>query len=740
MILISIDTLRADHLGCYGYKAARTPNIDRLAAEGTLFENAATATPLTLPAHSSIMTGRTPLHHGIIDNFGFRLPASETTLAETLESNGMATGGFVGSFVLDSRWGIAQGFDTYFDHFDTPSQSKTALSGHQRPADQVLEPALEWMKQQGDHPFFAFVHFFDPHTPYTPPPRFRALFPDTDVGRYDGEIAFVDEQLGRLFSFLKERNLYQNTLIVLMGDHGESLGEHGEAGHGLFIYDATIHIPLMMRGPGVSPSNRVAGQVRSIDVMPTILALLGVAPRSDVDGVSLEPLLEGKSRDLNLTAYVESHYAQLHFGWAPLRGLRTDRFKFIDAPRAELYDLRSDPHETENLASKRGNVVSALTDELRSLRAGEAPPAEVAPADPATEEKLRSLGYLTTTARRVPPAEEKSAPDPKDKIDTFNRVTNATIANLLGDFDKASSLLSAVIRDDPGVMVAYMMLGNIRLRQKDYPDAERIFRQALQRNDQSVEGAYGLALAYKGQNKLDEAASGFQKVLELDKNQVRAIYQLAEVRLAQGRPADAERLVRDRLAIEGNSSLRLVLAQALLSQNQRDAASRVLKEAERDDPSNALVPLNIGNLLLEDGRVDEAIAAYRRAQSLDEKDAEIANALGNALARRGEDASSLQAFRKATELDPDLAPAQNNLGIALARGGQAQEAEKAFRRAIELDRDYAEAYNNLAFLYLQMGFAHRAIPLLRRAVALKPDYRQARDNLQEALRRNSAPR
>ncbi len=739
VVLISIDTLRADHLGCYGYEHARTPNIDALAREGTLFENAASATPLTLPAHSSIMTGRTPLHHGIIDNFGFRLPPSETTLAERLEQAGMATGGFVGSFVLDSRWGISQGFQTYFDHFDSPSESGTALSSHQRTADQVLEPALRWMEQQGDRPFFAFVHFFDPHTPYAPPERIRASFPDTDVGRYDGEIAFVDEQVGRLFAFLEEKHLYEDALIVLMGDHGESLGDHGESTHGLFIYDATMHVPLIMRGPGVAPHQRIPGQVRSIDVMPTVLALLGLTPSSDVDGVSLEALLEGRARDLNLTAYVESHYARLHFGWAPLRGLRIARFKFIDAPKAELYNLKTDPGETRNLASERAGAVSELAAELERLRGGESPRLALTPADPATEAKLRSLGYLTSTARSVPVTQESSLPDPKDEIDTFNRVTEATVANLTGDFDKASSLLGAVVKDDPDVMIAYMMLGNIRLRQKDYRAAESIFRNALERNDESVEGTYGLALAYKGEGKLDEAAAGFQKVLGLDQNQVRAVYQLAEVRLAQGRPGEAERLLEERLAVEADSSLRLVLAQAFLTQGRKDDAATVLHDAERDDPANPLVQLNLGNLLLEDGKVDEALATYRRAESLDEKDAQIANALGNALARHGEEAASLEAFRKATELDPNFAPARNNLGIALARGGSYPEAEKAFRRAIELDPDYAEAYNNLAFLYLQTGSARRAIPLLRRALALEPGYAQARRNLEEAIRRGSGP-
>jgi arylsulfatase A-like enzyme len=274
VVLVSIDTLRADHLGCYGYARARTPNIDRLASESVVFDNAATATPLTLPTHSSLLTGLTPLRHGVVDNFGFRLDASVTTLAETLRAQGFATGGFVGSFVLDSRFGIAQGFDTYFDHFDAPSANGRPLSAHQRPANEVLEPALEWIDRQGARPFFAFLHFFDAHTPYTPPEPYRSSFPDDDVGRYDAEIAFVDEQLGRLVRELDARGILEDTAIVVVGDHGESLGDHGEATHGLFIYDATVRVPLLVRAPGFR-AGRARAQVRTIDVMPTVLDLGG---------------------------------------------------------------------------------------------------------------------------------------------------------------------------------------------------------------------------------------------------------------------------------------------------------------------------------------------------------------------------------------------------------------------------------------------------------------------------------
>jgi tetratricopeptide (TPR) repeat protein len=595
------------------------------------------------------------------------------------------------------------------------------------------------MSGLGEGPFFAFVHFFDPHAPYDPPAAFLEAPLSSDAARYDSEIAFVDSQVGKLVAFLKERGLYQDSVIVLLGDHGESLGEHGEATHGLFLYDATIRVPLLVRGPGIVPGTRIGAQVRTIDVMPTVLGLLDISPGPEIEGRSLLPLLDGGVEDPERTAYFESHYPRIHFGWAPLRGLRTERFKFIDAPTRELYDLSSDRAETTNLASSQSRAVDALSAELGSLRAAAGSPViEPAAADPKTEQKLRSLGYVTS-APRTRAAAEESLPDPKDKVDVFRLVTEATHLTLAGDIERASARLREVLDQDPDVMLAYLMLGNFDLQRKDYLGAEGVFRKALSRDDENVDAAYGLARAYQGSGRLEEAEAGFRRVLELNPDQVQAAFQLAEVVLARGRPAEAERFLSERLERAPDSSLQLVLADALLRQGKRDAAWTVLRDAERLDGANAAVHLNIGNMLLEEGRLNEALPAYRRARELDPKSAEILNALGNALARGGEEASSLEAFRQAAELDPGYAPARNNLGIAFARAGRLEEAASAFESAIDIDPGYAEAYNNLGFLYLQRGAVARSIPLLRRAIALKPDYEQARLNLEEALRRDRAP-
>ena len=741
VILISVDTLRADHLGCYGYEAIRTPHIDRLAAESVLFENVATVTPLTLPAHASIFTGRGPLEHGVIDNFGYLLGEREETLAELLHEHGFATGGFIGSFVLDSRWGVSQGFTTYFDRFEAPGAAVTTMQANQRSGDEVLDPALDWIRDHSSGPFFAFIHFYDPHTPYSPPEPYRSEYGSDRIGRYDGEVAFVDSLVGRLIAVLEEQGLYQDTMIVFMSDHGESLGEHGEDGHGLFLYDATIRVPLLIKGPRLETAGRVAAQVRTIDVMPTVLDVVGLDVPSSVEGESLRPLLHDVHSESDLSAFIESHYARLHFGWAPLRGMRDSRYKFVEAPIGELYDLMEDPDETRNLYDEQPEIVRRYKEQIEAFDReypSLARSSEV--IDVETERRLQALGYVTSpSAAPSSPEDWKTLADPKEKIGVFNSVTEATTLNLMGDFEGAVALLTSVLEEDPDVMLAYTILGNLYLQRGAYREAVEVFDSALDRDERNFNASYGLALAHKGLGRLDRAESGFRQCLEIEPGRIRAVYQLAEVQMAVGRTQDAERLLRQHLESRPDTSLYLTLADALLAQNKRQDAFRILEEAATRDPDDASVQLSLGNLLMEDGNVEAALGAFQKAEGAAPRDTRVQNALGNAFARMGRDQDAQAAFQRAVEYDPSFAPAHNNLGIALARQGSYAEAEKAFQRAIEQDSDYAEAYNNLGFLYLQAGAGEKAVPLFRRAVALRPDYPQAKANLEAALQATRHP-
>jgi arylsulfatase A-like enzyme len=405
VVVITLDTTRADRLSAYGFLDASMPALERLARDGVVFDQASSVAPLTLPAHASLFTGLFPPGHGVHDNAGQALSASHTTLAEILQARSFRTGAFVGSAVLSADRGLTQGFDSYrsersLDHHATDTR--------QRRADDVVDDALRWLDDIGRARFLLWVHLYDPHRPYEPPEPYRSLYTDP----YMGEIAFADAQIGRVLTALDQHALLENTIVVVAGDHGESLGEHGERDHGIFVYESTLRVPLIIRVPG-GPRGRIGEVVRLIDVMPTLLDLLSVSGPS-MDGVSLAGLMDGRDRQLGLEAYSESLYPQ-RFGWSPLRALREGRFKVIEAPRPELYDLERDPFETRNLYDERRPLAEALMRRLALLthRDGSAdlPGGAVLPAH--VKERLAALGYAaggSTATARV----RTDLPDPKD--------------------------------------------------------------------------------------------------------------------------------------------------------------------------------------------------------------------------------------------------------------------------------------------------------------------------------------
>src|SRR5436853_1598931 len=393
VVIVTIDTLRADHLGCYGYKHIRTPNIDALAADGVRFERAYTPVPVTLPAHTAIFTGSYPMLSGIHDFSANKLNPQQPTLASALKEHAYSTAAIIGSAVLDSRFGLNHGFDFYYDHFDFNRLLETNLDEMERPGNVVADVALDWLSKNYQKKFFLWMHLYDPHYPYRPPAPYSEEYRDRP---YDGEIAFADAQVGRLIEFLKNKGLYQNTLIILSGDHGESLGEHGVKTHGFFIYNATLHVPLIIHLPGDMHARTVANLVNLADLMPTVLAALNIQIPAQVQGQSLLPLMSPKKEDTARSLYAETFLPRLHFNWSELRGVETETYHFIDAPKPELYDLRKDPGETHNLFAEKKAVTEEMRVRLAKLiqqyTAGQEL-AEKTGLDPALMERLKSLGY-----------------------------------------------------------------------------------------------------------------------------------------------------------------------------------------------------------------------------------------------------------------------------------------------------------------------------------------------------------
>ncbi len=454
LVVITLDTTRADRLGAYAHPNAGTPNLDALATEGATFEHASTAAPLTLPAHSSLFTGRFPPEHGVRDNGGYFLNDSETTLAEVLKARGYATGGFIAAYVLDSKWGINQGFDTYFDNFDLSKYRVLSMSAIQRPGNEVVDQALPWIDQHRDRRFFAWIHLYDAHTPYNPPEPYRSRYPDDP---YQGEISFADSQVGRVVQALRDRQLLDRTIIVVMGDHGESLNDHGEATHGFFVYESVMHVPLMIHAPfSAMQSRRVADPVRSVDIMPTVLDLLNVpAPHVSIDGQSLAPLMVGAKKEMGLEAYAEAVYPLHHFGWSDLRALRQGRYKLIAAPRPELYDLQEDPREQSNIFPDRQALGDRMLGRLAELEAHfeKSAPAkgQTVEVDPDAKARLAALGYVGSFVATVGADKTRAGlADPKDKVHLFNLITRARdIAHDENQFAAAVAILDGVLKEDP---------------------------------------------------------------------------------------------------------------------------------------------------------------------------------------------------------------------------------------------------------------------------------------------------
>ena len=688
VLLVSIDTLRADHVGSYGYQAAATPVIDALAARGLRFEQAETVTPLTLPAHTSLLSGTFPSFHGVRDNGSFYVGDEVTTLAEVMKAHGYRTGGFVGAYVLDHRWGIAQGFDHYYDDFDLSRFEMAAgIDAAQRPGSEVVDHALAWLAGAGDQPFFAWVHLYDPHSPYVPPEPYRSRFPATLEGAYDGEIAATDAQVGRLIDFLTSSRRLANTVIVVVGDHGESLGEHGEQQHGFFVYDASVRIPLIVAGPRV-PTRAVPDQVRIVDVMPTILELAGVEAPPAVQGVSLMPLGRGERQDL--LGFSETWYPRYHYGWSELTAVRDGRYKFIAAPRRELYDTKADPGELHDVAASNPRVADALERALADMTAKlavAATPQKPRPVEPEVEERLRSLGYVAATVSRATLADRLRG-DPKDKIGLYNLLKRAAQDSVDGRLDEGIAKVREVLAADPEVIEAHTMLGNMNVKAHRLPEAIAAYKKALAIDPEHEGAAWSLALAYQDAGKLDEAQAGFERVRQLNARDARPLYQLAALSVRRGDFAGAAATLEEGLKLEGDRSAFLVkLGEARLELKQLDAAQAALLEAIKLKPAQSMAHYDLGLLYEARGQGRDAVAAYEAEIALSPKLYQPHFNLAKLLSRDGRAAEAVTHFRAAVDRNPEFGTGYLFLAKALLDANDLTGAEQAAKRGLDSKPD-----------------------------------------------------
>ena len=671
IILMTLDTTRADHLACYGYSNVRTPNLDALARRGVLFEQTTTAAPLTLPAHCTIMTGMYPTYHGVRVNGNTALSEEQTTLAEVLTAQGYQTGAFIGAFVLDGRWGLKQGFQHYDDQFDLKKYKHLDLGEVQRPGNEVMDAALAWLDGQKANPFFAWIHLYDPHVPYAPPEPYSSEYGRRGLtGLYDGEIAFMDEQIGRGVTWLEKNNLDKKTIMILIGDHGEALGSHGEGTHGYYIYDYALHVPLLFVSPFRElQGKRVPGQVRSADVFPTLLSLIRVMSPVKVQGQSLVPLMFNPEKKEDDPAYGESMAPNLQFGWSALHTLRTTHYKYIDAPRAELYDLSRDPGEQMNILPQASDVARRMKAELDKLMAETslgAPAPQAANLDKETMERLSALGYVGAPIS-IRKAAGGSGPlaDPKDKLAVFMDVTRAGELILEEKYGEAASSLESALREDPTIPQALLLLSTCYVELGRAEEAKAKLDVLLKEDPESVQALISLANILLDEGKDDDVIALCKRTLSVDDKNTQAYTLIGEVYIEGEDYVEALPYLEKAVEIQPKiMRTRLTLAACLVGAKRYDQAEAELKTVIQDSPKFPLAHYNLGLLYEEQGRLEEARTAYVEEVAAYPQVYKARFNLGKILFRLGDRAGSLEQMREVTNLAPKLAEGH----LLLARG------------------------------------------------------------------------
>jgi arylsulfatase A-like enzyme/Tfp pilus assembly protein PilF len=755
VLVITMDTTRADHLSCYGNAGIQTPVIDGLARRGVLFANAFTASPSTLPGHSSIHTGLYPYHHGARANGTFQLGSENTTLAEILRSNGYTTAAFISAYVLDGRFGLEQGFDLYDDDL-SKGIKYSEHSFRERPAQYTNEAVLEWLGTVERNKFFAWVHYFDPHAPYVPPEPFRTKYADRP---YDGEIAYTDAEIGELLAGLAKLGVLDNTLIVLAGDHGEGLGEHGESTHSLLVYDSTLHTPLIFCPPGTDSLGLVVNrQVSNVDIVPTILALLGIEADARFDGVSL---LQGPAAHPQ-AIYAETISTLVLHGWSPLFTVRMQDSKYIHAPRPELYDLKDDPKELKNLFDQRPEQVAALARELETHVGGDVfggqALTQMVTMDRETARRLAALGYVGTKAGEID-VQSAAQFDPKDMVPHFERVQAAS--NLMaagqfrqavaemeacleivpndvwtlrlltsayvekGDLDRAEQMAMRSLELEKHEPSIYLSLGRIALSRGRVAEAERHYRRALELDPQFAPAYVALGTLQARVGDTAAALEHFHQAIEMDPgmsgpmayNAMGGMY-LGRMELEQAREAFNKTLEIDKL----NGGARSGLATILIEENKLEQAEAELETAAHFLPNDVRVLATLAALHNKRQDYDQGVELARRALEVNENNTQALNGLGSALRGQGDLAGAREAFEKILDKNPTYVPALINLAQVELNQRHEEKAAELYQRALRINPAQPLALFNLGTYKVSVGRREEAIGLYQRAVKVDPDY------------------
>ncbi|MBI1827717.1 MAG: sulfatase-like hydrolase/transferase [Planctomycetes bacterium] len=731
VLFITLDTTRADHIGCYGYADAETPTLDGLAAKGVLFEKAFSQVPLTLSAHTTMLTGRYPREHGIRDNGRNALSDKFPTLATIFKEHGYATGAFVASFVLDKRFGLQRGFDAYFDDMGEVSFDKQPLEW-QIPGRTVTDRALTWLETVKDRRFFAWFHYYDAHDPHIAPDGFAK------EGRkpYDSEITCLDAQVKQLTDWLANKGLTERTLVVIVGDHGESFKEHDEAGHTTFLFDTNLRVPLLFYGPGlVAPGKKSSATVGQIDIFPTLLELFGWPVPSGILSRSLARALEGQSIQ-DEENYSESLYALLSFNWAEQRSLVTPEWKYISSTKPQLYDRRKDPDEKNNVLAANPSVGNRLAKDLRKKYDSMIPGrAEIVAMDEKALRAVKTLGYIGGgSSVQSEQFCTQGLPDPRDMIKVVEQF-HAGLAGLdeaktPGDIRDLLPLLVHVVEQSPASVYFQQTIGHAYLRGEDPARAFEHLNMALKTDPFNAPVMADAAMALSALGRLDEAEQHFKTAFELQDSNAVAHAQYGELLMKQGRLAEAEAQFRKAIeAFPTFASAHAKLGDLLRRLGRTDEALhetndaiKAFNEAKQARPDLATTNIQLGLLYVESNQPQNAISEFREAVRKTPDSGEANWNLGKSLLAVNDLEAAGETMRRLAEIHGFEAEASYGMGVVAFKRGNVADTVRLYEQAAQQKPNFVQAIQELAQYYIGAGRARDAIRVLNAGLEHSPNF------------------
>ena len=652
IIVITIDTLRWDYVSIYGQGYAQTPKLDRLAEEGILFKSCVAQIPLTLPSHTTILSGTYPLYHHVIDNSGIQVPNQLQLISEILRNHGFSTSAFIGSYVLHRKTGMNQGFEYYADEFEVKDKIFSPES-LQKSSDEVLAEAKEWLTKNKKNKFFTWIHLFDPHSPYTPPSPYKERYPSNP---YRGEVEYVDNQLGQFIVFLKNEGLYDQTLIIVTSDHGEGLGDHGEKEHGFFLYESTVRVPLILRAPFDFPVKYVVQIVEHVDIVPTILDLLDMPIPENCQGVSFFNLMINRKRNKSNIAFSETYYPRLHFGWSELKAFYRKNWKYIQAPREELYDLSQDIDEKANLAladaSEREKMNTDMERFIKEKSANPLSSKKAGQLDKRDIDRLASLGYLTSV---VDMRGKKDLHDPKDKIQIVNDLERAKKQFGNQQYDQAINLIKSILETDPEVIYAHHLLGNCYFQKKIYSAALENYRYVLKRQPDWIVAMYDVIDCLYKMGNYGAAVEETKKFLQAFPNDYILLEKLAGLYHAleeYDKSMDVLEILNQ--MDKTNTEILSLIVDICIKQRKYDVSSKYVEHALEIHPRLRRAHFLLGRIESAQGHSQKAIDLYKKELAIHPHDPEVYFYLAEELRINGNFPEANIYYRKTIELDPEF--------------------------------------------------------------------------------------